>query len=151
MSFEDTPNLNTIDNVTRHWHSKPFLLYIDKEKVLKTLTDSTLLCPSLVRILKCDAVWFRVALPANHTWMSWTVYYDSHLDIDRSYRAFRPYPQDLEFLKRQKSKQCFISSLFSRAHYLSPNRDGISRLPTEPLFQRDAFVSFPLPNYFSKD
>lgn len=98
----------------------------------------------------CDAVWFRVALPANHTWMSWTVYYDSYLDIVRSYRAFRPYPQDLEFLKRQNSER-LISSLFSRAYYLSPNRDGISRLPTEPLFQRDAFVSFPLPNYFSKD
>lgn len=98
----------------------------------------------------CDAVWFRVALPVNHTWMSWTVYYDSFFGITRSLSAPRPYRQDLEFLKRQ-NPEWLISSLFSRAHYLSPIRDGISCIPTEPLFQRSASVSFHLPNYISKD
>ena len=57
------PNLNTIDDVTRHCHDKLFLLYIDKEKVLKTLTDSTLLCPSLVRILRAVPFGFGWLFP----------------------------------------------------------------------------------------
>ena len=148
--FKWHPNLNTIDDVTRHCHDKLFLLYIDKEKVLKNLDRFYVALPVPGANPPCDAVWFRVALPANHTWMSWTVYYDSFFGVTRSLSAPRPYRQDLEFLKRQ-NPEWLISSLFSRAHYLSPIRDGISCIPTEPLFQRSASVSFHLPNYISKD
>lgn len=85
------PNLNTIDDVTRHCHDKLFLLYIDKEKVLKNLDRFYVALPVPGANPPCGAVWFRVALPANHTWMSWTVYYDSFFGITRSLSAPRPY------------------------------------------------------------